>query len=194
MNAKKRIGWLAPALLIGATLAEAGGDIRMYGAGEIPQASEVADILSGGAAQMKRPKMRGISLDTGYKAPDKVQESLQEIAQPKSTVIGVPVEFAFNSADILPENKPQLDAVAEGIKMTNGLSVVVEGHTDAHGAESYNQRLSRMRAQAVRNYLVRKHGISSSKLVIEGMGENAPINSADPFAPENRRVQFRAAK
>jgi len=186
--------WLAPALILGATLAEAGGGVRMYGAGEVPEASEVAHILSGGAPQMRRPKMRGISLDSAYQRPDKAQQLVDEVVAPKSTVVGVPVEFAFNSAEILPENEPQLDAIAEGIKMTNGLSVVVEGHTDAHGSGRYNEKLSLLRAEAVRKYLVHRHGISASRLVIKGLGEMSPINPADPFAPENRRVQFRAAQ
>jgi outer membrane protein OmpA-like peptidoglycan-associated protein len=138
--------------------------------------------------------MRGISLDSAYQTPDKAQQLVAEVLEPKSTVVGLPVKFAFNSAEILPENEPQLDAVAEGIKMTNGLSVVVEGHTDAFGSERYNERLSRLRAAAVKDYLVHKHGISASRLVVKGLGERAPLNDADPFAAENRRVQFLAAQ
>ena len=196
MNAKTRIWWLAPALVLAASLVEAGGGVRLYGAGEIPEASEVAHILSGGAAQVRRPKMRGISLDSAYQTPDKAKakELVAEVLEPKSTVVGLPVKFAFNSAEILPENESQLDAVAEGIKMTNGLRVVVEGHTDAFGSERYNERLSRLRADAVKRYLVQRHAISASRLVIKGMGEQSPLNPADPFAAENRRVQFLAAQ
>jgi len=202
MNATARIWWLAPALMLAATLVEAGGGVRLYGAGEIPEAHEVADILSGGATQLRRPKMRGIgqpkmrgiSLDSAYQTPDKTQELVAEVMEPKSTAVGLPVEFAFNSAEILPENEPQLDAVAQGIKMTNGLSVVVEGHTDAYGSEPYNEQLSLLRADAVKRYLVQRHGISPARLVVQGVGESAPLNPADPFAAENRRVQFRAAQ
>ena len=196
MNATARMWWLAPALMLAATLAEAGGGVRMYGAGEIPEASDVAHILSGGAAQMRRPKMRGISLDSAYQTPDKAKakELVAEVLEPKSTVVGLPVKFAFNSAEILPENESQLDAVAEGIKMTNDVSVVVEGHTDAYGSGRYNEKLSRLRAEAVKNYLVQRHGIRSARLLVKGMGEASPLNPADPFAPENRRVQFLAAQ
>jgi outer membrane protein OmpA-like peptidoglycan-associated protein len=194
MNANTRTWWLAPALVLAATLVEAGGGVRLYSAGEVPEAREVAHILSGGVAQMRRPKMRGISLDSAYQTPDKAQALVDEFVAPKSTVVGLPVKFAFNSAEILPENEPQLDAVAEGIKMTNGLSVVVEGHTDAFGPERYNERLSRLRATAVKRYLVQRHGISASRLVVKGLGESSPLDEADPFAAENRRVQFLAAQ
>ena len=143
---------------------------------------------------MRRPKMRGISLDAAYQRPDKTQELVAQVTEPQSTAVGLPVEFAFNSAEILPENEPQLDAVAQGIKMTDGLSVVVEGHTDAYGSQLYNEKLSRLRASAVKQYLVQRHGISASRLLVQGVGERAPLNEADPFAAENRRVQFRAAQ
>jgi outer membrane protein OmpA-like peptidoglycan-associated protein len=182
--------------MLGASLVQAGGGVRLYRAGEIPEASEVADILSGGTAQTRRPKMRGISLDSAFQTPDKAkaEELVAEVIEPKSKAVGLPVEFAFNSAEILPENEPQLDAVAQGIKMTDGLSVVVEGHTDAYGSERYNQKLSLLRADAVKRYLVQRHGIPASRLVVEGVGERAPVNDVDPFAAENRRVQFRAAQ
>jgi outer membrane protein OmpA-like peptidoglycan-associated protein len=193
MNTNAKLWWIAPALLLTTTLVQAGG-VRMYGQGEIPQASEVADILSGGTLQMHRPKMRGISLDPSFQAETKMDQDLQKIAEPASDAIGLPVEFAFNSSEIAPAYKAQLDAVAEGIKMTNGVSVVVEGHTDAHGPEAYNANLSLLRAKAVKEYLVNRHGISVSQLVVKGYGEQAPIEASDPFAPANRRVQFRAAR
>ena len=193
MNMKAKFWSIAPALLLTTTMAQAGG-VRMYGQGEIPQASEVADILSGGAPQMHRPKMRGISLDPSFQAETKMDQDLQKIAEPASDAIGLPVEFAFNSSEIAPAYKAQLDAVAEGIKMTNGVAVVVEGHTDAHGPEAYNEDLSLRRAAAVREYLIERHGISVSQLVVKGYGEQTPIEPANPFAPANRRVQFRVAR
>ena len=193
MNAKARFLWLAPALFLGATAAQAGSGVRMYEPGEIPQASEVADLLSGGATAMRRPKMRGISLDPAFSQDDKLKKGLDKVAAPQDTAIGLRVEFAFNSAAIAPQYAVQLDAVAEGIKMTDGLAVVVEGHTDARGPEAYNQDLSVKRALAVKQYLVSNHGIGDTQLIVKGFGESTPINEANPYASGNRRVQFRAA-
>jgi outer membrane protein OmpA-like peptidoglycan-associated protein len=192
MNKTARVWLLVPVLLMGSAAVQAGG-VRLYAPGEIPESGDVAEILGRGAAQAERPKMRGISLEPVYQRPDAVHQSLQRLAEPEPSVVGLPVRFAFDSAEILPENKPQLDALAEGIRLANVASVVVEGHTDAHGPEHYNLNLSRQRAEAVKQYLVHHHGISASRLVIEGRGQHAPINPADPFAAENRRVQFRAA-
>ncbi len=71
MNTKAKLWWIAQARLLTTSLAQAGG-VRMYGQGEVPQASEVADILSGGSAQMHRPKMRSISLDPSFQAETKM--------------------------------------------------------------------------------------------------------------------------
>ena len=113
-------------------------------------------------------------------------------AQPES--IALPVQFAFDSAEILPRARTQLDAVAQGIKMLPAShSVLIEGHTDAVGAHEYNLRLSSKRAEAVKRYLVNEHGLDAQRLKTIGFGEGRPMDGADAFKPENRRVQFRGA-
>jgi outer membrane protein OmpA-like peptidoglycan-associated protein len=111
--------------------------------------------------------------------------------QPAS--IALPVQFGFDSAEILPAARAQLDAVAQGIKLlppTHG--VVIEGHTDSLGAPEYNLQLSRRRAEAVKHYLVAAHGLAAQRLKTVGYGEGRPIDG-DAARPENRRVQFRGA-
>jgi OmpA-OmpF porin, OOP family len=101
------------------------------------------------------------------------------------------VQFAFDSADLLPNARPQLDALAEGIRLLPPTaSVRIEGHTDAAGSDAYNDHLSRRRAESVKRYLV-AHGIDPSRLRAVGLGEQATLPGRDPQAPENRRVQFR---
>ena len=190
MSSTKHFLYLAPLLLVCAELAHGGG-VRMYGTGEVPEAGDVADILNSGAAA-NRPKMRGIRLESAVNSGGQMTSDLGQVAQPAESIVGLPVTFAFDSAELLPENEPQLDAVAEGIKLADGVTVLVEGHTDAHGSEAYNEELSRKRAEAVKEYLMQRHGISPSRLRVEGRGARAPLNEADPFAPENRRVQLQA--
>lgn len=112
--------------------------------------------------------------------------------QPES--IALPVQFAFDSADILPRARTQLDAVAQGIKLLpESHSVLIEGHTDALGTPQYNLQLSRKRAEAVKRYLVSEHGLNAQRLKTIGFGEGRPMDGADASKPENRRVQFRGA-
>ncbi|HEY9066692.1 MAG TPA: OmpA family protein [Burkholderiaceae bacterium] len=106
--------------------------------------------------------------------------------------LSLPVRFEFDSARITPAARDQLDALAQGIKMLQaGRSVVIEGHTDASGSDAYNDALSSRRAAAVRQYLVDTHGIAPERLQAVGVGKQRPIEGRNPYAAENRRVQFR---
>ena len=122
---------------------------------------------------------------------------LDNDATPQSAApaaVSLPVRFAFDSAEIAASARPQLDALAEGIKLLPpGQAVVVEGHTDSVGTEEYNQRLSQRRAHAVKEYLVARHGIDTRRLLDTGIGKQQPIDGLSPQAPENRRVQFHGA-
>ena len=111
-----------------------------------------------------------------------------------ASALSLPVQFAFDSSEILPAARTQLDALAKGIKLlAPGKIVTVEGHTDATGSPAYNLELSRNRARAVRDYLVREHGIDAARLKTVGYGPSQPIEDTDPYAAINRRVQFRGA-
>jgi outer membrane protein OmpA-like peptidoglycan-associated protein len=104
------------------------------------------------------------------------------------------VQFKFDSADILPQARAQLDALAEGIRLLPASQrVIVEGHTDSTGSDAYNLQLSKRRALAVKMYLVSVHGIDESRLRAEGYGKYRPLSEENPYAAENRRVQFRGA-
>lgn len=118
--------------------------------------------------------------------------SLKLLTDPQPTqALSLPVQFSFDSSKIEPSARPQLDALAEGIKLLPATQkVVIEGHTDAAGTEQYNQQLSQRRAAAVKSYLVSMHGIPAERLKDVGFGLKRPVDGADPLAPENRRVQF----
>lgn len=94
--------------------------------------------------------------------------------------------FDFGEAVLQPEGKTKLDdlaAKAKGIKLEVILAV---GHTDRLGSESYNQKLSERRAQAIKTYLVVK-GIDPNRIYTEGKGERQPItgkNCADKLPRE----------
>lgn len=111
-----------------------------------------------------------------------------------SQAFAVSVPFAFNSAKLQPAAFEALDNIAEGIKLVRlPRDLVIEGHTDAIGGDVYNMKLSVRRAAAVKRYFAQQHGIAATKLRAVGKGRAEPLNRANPFAPENRRVQFRLA-
>lgn len=113
----------------------------------------------------------------------------------RASVLSLPIQFSFDSAEILPSARAQLDALAEGVQLLpESTRVVIEGHTDAAGSAEYNQQLSLRRAQSVKRYLAAVHGIEPSRLRTMGLGEYAPLVGMAPNASENRRVQFRGER
>jgi outer membrane protein OmpA-like peptidoglycan-associated protein len=73
-----------------------------------------------------------------------------------------------------------------------GRKLKIVGHTDARGSEPYNQALSERRAAAVRSYLKAEFGVAADQLEIMGEGEREPVSGSDPYAADNRRVEFHA--
>lgn len=99
--------------------------------------------------------------------------------------------FKLGSAELPDTLKKQLEVFAEVLKgkKGSGKTVRIEGHADASGAAAANLTLSQKRAEAVKDYLV-ELGADASMLSPVGVGANAPKNSKDPFAAENRRVEI----
>lgn len=101
------------------------------------------------------------------------------------------VYFDFDKSDISANSKLALDKLVQIFKEYPETNLLVEGHTDDKGADSYNMTLSEKRAKAVGEYL-KKYGIASSRLTINWYGESQPKveNISDANRAENRRVEF----
>ena len=200
---------LATLLLALFTTSASAQDVRLYRASEAVDPQDVARILNPSAPAEPVIKMRSIRLlDDASGANVAPTQQVAQVAYSTSDAPGgsassaytksspsslaLPVQFAFDSADILPSARAQLDALAAGIRLLPATkTVVIEGHTDAAGSDQYNEQLSLKRAYSVKRYLVASQGISPERLSAVGMGEAATLRGHDPYAPENRRVQFR---
>ncbi|MFA4827655.1 MAG: OmpA family protein [Thermodesulfovibrionales bacterium] len=101
------------------------------------------------------------------------------------------VLFRSGKSALLSSAQVKLDQVANALLSVRARNLIVEGHTDSQGSESYNQGLSQRRAEAVRDYLVQR-GYPSDRIQARGKGEGNPI--ADNASPEgranNRRVEI----
>jgi outer membrane protein OmpA-like peptidoglycan-associated protein len=128
-------------------------------------------------------------------APAPAQAAQAPASAPQEPqVFALSVPFAFNSAKLQPAAFEALDNIAEGIKLVKlPGALLIEGHTDAKGGDAYNMKLSVRRAAAVKRYFAEHHGIAPTKLKAVGKGRLEPLNGQNPFAPENRRVQFKLA-
>ncbi len=98
--------------------------------------------------------------------------------------------FDFNSAS-LPDTVKELEVLYQFMKNKPSVTILVEGHTDDKGSKSYNDRLSLMRAEAVKNYLVRK-GIAPERIKTVGYGKRKPIapNDSEFGRRLNRRTEI----
>ena len=75
------------------------------------------------------------------------------------------------------------------------MKIEIEGHTDNTGKAAFNQKLSQLRAEAVKTYMIKK-GIDAARLSVVGYGQEKPVadNSTSKGRAENRRVEFRLSQ
>ena len=102
---------------------------------------------------------------------------------------GDTVLFDFDSAVI--KDTTLLDEAAAIMTNEQNLTGEIAGHTDSVGPEAYNQKLSEARANAVRDYFIRK-GIAAERLRAVGYGESRPVagNDTEEGRRQNRRVEL----
>jgi len=117
-----------------------------------------------------------------------VKKKTDLISTPKK--LSMQINFEFNSARLTPTGKKALQPVGQALASSDlsNKRFVIEGHTDAKGLASYNLLLSKRRAQTVKNYLVNQFALDPARLRAVGKGSSELLNSAEPYAAENRRV------
>lgn len=99
--------------------------------------------------------------------------------------------FATDSAIVSMTSRGDLGALARNLRDYPNSTVEVIGHTDDQGDASYNLSLSRRRAAAVAAVLF-DNGVSPSRVVTIGMGEDRPVatNLTAEGRQQNRRVEI----
>ncbi len=111
----------------------------------------------------------------------------------------------FETGSILlksPESFQQLDAAGRAFKKaleagkTDKWIIEIAGHTDNAGSPEANMKLSKERAESVRQYLLQVYGLPQNMVVVQGYGETQPIaaNNTPDGREKNRRVVFRVTQ
>jgi outer membrane protein OmpA-like peptidoglycan-associated protein len=141
-----------------------------------------ADAVANFFAEAKVGKSRSICFGTAADCP----------APPPSGAAAkfdLLVNFEFNSDKLTQAAKENLDQFAKALRdpRLKGQKFEIDGHTDATGAELYNMGLSERRASSVVAYLA-SQGLNPAELIAKGFGKTKP-RVADPYSPENRRVE-----
>ena len=106
-------------------------------------------------------------------------------------------DFTFNtdSAVVKQQFYPEIERIAGVLKQYPDTVIQVQGHTDNTGTSAHNLTLSRQRAESVKT-LLKKQGVSASRMEIVGFGEQSPIasNSTPEGRAQNRRVELKIAQ
>lgn len=98
--------------------------------------------------------------------------------------------FPYDSDVLTPAARQNLATLASSLDKYPNTNIMVVGHTDSNGSDSYNMSLSERRANAAVNYLVSR-GVDRSRLRAAGRGETEPVasNESDAGRQQNRRVE-----
>lgn len=102
------------------------------------------------------------------------------------------IYFDSNKAEVKPESDATLAEIAKLLERDPSLKLFVVGHTDSAGGLDFNTDLSRRRAEAVVDELVRSHGVDAGRLVPRGVAFLAPVasNGTEAGRARNRRVEL----
>jgi outer membrane protein OmpA-like peptidoglycan-associated protein len=174
------------AIIGGATGAVVGGIIG-HNTGSTARGAIIGAVVGGAAGAI-----------IGHQMDQQAKELAQNIPGAKVSRVGEGIAVTFESgllfefdSDRIGSNAgTNLKQLAESLDKYPNTDLMIVGHTDAVGTDSYNQDLSQRRAQSAADYLV-SQGVVRTRLQAAGRGETEPIASNDDDAgrQQNRRVE-----
>ncbi len=132
----------------------------------------------------------------GFEDEDGCPDKGSVIIQDNNIIILDKIQFAYNSAEILPASNKILDAVSTTLAHHPEFTLIeVAGHADERGGDAYNLKLTQDRVNSVVRAMIAR-GIDKSRVRSKGYGEYCPIEDAHSEAAweQNRRVEFKIVK
>lgn len=130
---------------------------------------------------------------------EKLENDLKELSAKNKGVVNASfdnIEFELGSDKITSNSFSTLDRIAVVLVRNPGWAKLnVAGHTDSSGSVKFNQKLSRNRANSVKNYLLDKN-VPAASISVSGYGKSRPIasNKTNDGRQKNRRVEFQITK
>jgi outer membrane protein OmpA-like peptidoglycan-associated protein len=119
---------------------------------------------------------RSIELQQKELDLEKARQEIQQAgARSMSINLSGDVLFDYDKAALKPVAEESLKKVAVVLSLFPDSTVVVEGYTDSKGTKSVNMQLSRERAQAVKDWLVKNGGVLPANIAAKGFGEQSPV-------------------
>ncbi len=112
------------------------------------------------------------------------------------TPTGIPpvmVNFDYNKSDLKSNESPKMAHFIQQVKENPNVRIEISGHTDEHGTEEYNQKLSQQRANTVVDFLLAQGVGNDQVAVVKGLGKSVPLAKGNTEKDDalNRRVEVR---
>jgi outer membrane protein OmpA-like peptidoglycan-associated protein len=104
----------------------------------------------------------------------------------------VGLSFDSGASQLKPQNFDLLAKVEKAIDVFPRSELIIEGHTDSHGGDDLNQKLSQARAESVQQYMINAMRIPTYRLIATGYGETRPVasNETEAGRARNRRIDI----
>jgi outer membrane protein OmpA-like peptidoglycan-associated protein len=113
-------------------------------------------------------------------------EPAKPVVLPVTITLGANALFDFDRSLVRTSDREKLDKLVDGLEGVNYDIIVVVGHADRIGTQTYNQRLSERRAKAVKAYLVKK-GLGDERIQTEGRGKMEPVTDAKTCTGKHKK-------
>ena len=139
--------------------------------------SEIKKQQTGLERQRVELEKKANELEQKYRELEKAQQQLQAQQSGRSLSMNLSgdVLFDYDKATLKPAAEEALKKVAVVLSQFPESKVTIEGYTDSKGTTAVNLQLSRERASAVRDWLIKNGNITAANITAKGFGEENPV-------------------
>ena len=157
--------------LIGAGAGGAVGAVIGNAAGSTTKGAIIGAAVGGAAGAIIGSRMNDRAETLAAELPN---ATIERVGEGILVTFDSGILFGFDSSDLRAQARNNLGDLARVLaEDSDDYELLVAGHTDASGAEAYNQTLSERRASAASDHLATQ-GIPSTQIRIQGLGETEP--------------------
>ena len=139
--------------------------------------SEIKKQQTGLERQRVELEKKANELEQKYRELEKAQQQLQAQQSGRSLSMNLSgdVLFDYDKATLKPAAEEALKQLAVDLSQFPESKVTIEGYTDSKGTTAVNLQLSRERASAVRDWLIKNGNITAANITAKGFGEENPV-------------------
>jgi OOP family OmpA-OmpF porin len=200
-NADVPVDWVAAALVALDALSGVSEGEAELAPGRVSVRGTVGDPAAAGLLHrlMEGEVPEGYTVESALRIDLPAHVAAVPLSAPRCAVVlgeaakAEPITFAPGGAVFESGSQKALDRLGEILQRCDSGRIEIGGHTDSQGSEELNQRLSRVRAEAVLDALIAR-GVALDRLSARGYGEEHPVatNDSEEGRSLNRRIEFTA--